>query len=50
MTLNSTANDLDINNLIYTPQFTTLNNSLTQANLNPVNSTLYQDVYSTQVS
>lgn len=50
MTLNSTGNDLDINNLLYAPQFATLNNSLTQSNLNPVNSTLYQDVYSTQVS
>lgn len=45
----TTANDLDINNLIYTPQFTTLNNSLTQSNLNPINPTLYQDVYNNQV-
>ena len=44
----TTANDLDINNLLY-PQFATLNNSLTQSNLAPVNSTLYQDVY-TQVN
>lgn len=48
MTLNSmnsaAANDLDIN-LLY-PQFATLNNGLT----NQIGSTLYQDVYSTQVS
>lgn len=47
MTLNSTTNDLDIN-LLY-PQFATLNNSLTQSSINPVNSTLYQDVYNAQV-
>lgn len=46
MTLNPNGNDLDINNILY-PQFATLNNSLTQS-LNP-NSTLYQDVYNTQV-
>jgi len=44
-----TANDLDINNLLYAPQFATLNNSLTQSNLNPVNTTLYQDVYTSGV-
>ena len=48
MTLSSmnsaAANDLDIN-LLY-PQFATLNNSLT----NQIGSTLYQDVYNTQVS